>query len=122
MKARTAAQVRDELHALRQTANRYQGVLNEGGDGFNPHSERLRALEAEYDARLEAEVTAAYQARLAAEDAEWTREVTIARRAAWNAWVRAQGRTIHPAQMAAHCQELGYDALLLKRQIVRHGL
>jgi len=120
--ARTSTQVRSELQALEATARRYQDGMNEGGDGFNPHSAALRALRAEYDALMEAEAHDAYTAQLAVEDAEWTREVTIQRRADWNAWVKSQGKTIHPAAMTAHCQAVGYDMLLLQRQIRRHGL
>ena len=120
--ARTSVDVRRELAALEQAARMYQNRLNESGDGFNPHSEALGKLQREYDALIEAEVTVAYQARLATEDAEWTRDVTIARRSAWNAWVKSQGGTIHPATLAAHCKEIGYDMLLLQRQIKRHGL
>lgn len=119
---RTAAQVRAALHTLRQTAQRYDRLNNEGGEGYNPHAASLRTLEAEYDRLAEAEATAAYQARLAAEDAEWTREVTMERRAAWNAWVRSQGKSIAPAALAAHCQEMGYTMETLRRQITRHSL
>ena len=111
-----------ELAAVQAQYASYQDGLNEGGDGYNPHTEALRQLQAEYDTACEAETQRRYHARLAAEDAEWTREVTQARRAAWNAWVRAQGHAIHPAQLAAHCQEIGYDMLLLQRQIKRHQL
>lgn len=120
--ARTAHDVRTELQALEATARRYDTGMNEGGEGYNPHTAALRTLQAEYDRLMEAEADAACAARRAKEDAEWTKEVTIQRRAAWNAWVRSQGTTVHSAAMAQHCQEVGYDMLLLKRQIVRHRL
>jgi hypothetical protein len=119
---RTIDEIRRERDAMQRRYDRYQGDMNEGGDGYNPHAGALRTLKAEYDAAMDAHSDAGYQAQLAAEDAEWTREVTIARRADWNAWVRSMGATLHPAQMVAHCQEVGYDMLLLKRQIQRHGL
>jgi hypothetical protein len=120
--ARTADEVQRELDALRQTWRRYNESSNKGGEGFNPHSQALQRLEAAYEALRQAEAHVAYKARLAAEDAEWTREVTIERRHAWNDWVRSQGQTIAPGQLAAHCQAVGYDMLLLSRQIKRHGL
>ena len=120
--ARTAEEIRHEMSALKALSRGYQAGMNEGGDGFNPHAAELRRLEAEYDAAREAEVMAHMAALQAAEDAEWTREVTAERRADWHAWVRSQGKTIHPALLAAHCQALGYDMLTLVRQVKRHSL
>lgn len=119
---RTAEAILIDLNTVKAQWRGYNAGLNEGGEGYNPHSAPLRTLQAEYDAAHEAEVHAAYQARLDAEDAEWTKDVTIARRAEWNAWVKSQGKTIAPAHMATHCQDVGYDMLTLKRQITRHGL
>ena len=119
---RTAATVRAELQALQHRARRYDDGYNEGGEGYNPHRASVRALEAEYDRLAEAEADLAYDAKLAAEDAEWTRELTIARRAAWNTWVTAQGTQVRPAALTQYYQQAGYDMATLRRQITRHGL
>ena len=121
-RTRTANDVRADLATLRQTARRYDRVHNEGAEGFNPHARQIADLEAELDRLASAEVTAAHQAKLAAEDMEWTREVTTERRAAWNAWVRSQGPRVTPAQVATQVQRQGWDTLQLKRHITRHGL
>jgi hypothetical protein len=56
------------------------------------------------------------------EDAEWTAEVTLARRDAWDAWVISHTETITSVQLAAHCLRLGWDLPTLKRHMKRHQL
>lgn len=122
LKTRTADQIRRELVDARRAARAHDIRLNEGGEGYNPHAQRIAQLEAELGPVAEAELQAQHAARMAAEDAEWTAEVTQQRRADWNAWVRSQGKSIHPATMAAHCKAIGYDMSTLRRHIQRHGL
>jgi hypothetical protein len=119
---RTLDDVKAELDALTQTARRYQQGMHEGGDGFNPHSAQVRQLQAEYDRLAEATAEARCAAIRAAEDQEWTRDLTQQRRAAWNAWVRSQGATIHPLQVAEQIKAQGWSLEALKAAIKRHGL
>jgi hypothetical protein len=118
---RTLEQITTDLTALKATARRYDAGLNEGGEGFTPHADAIRRLEREYDAVAEATAAARMAAIQQAEDAEWTHEVTMARRAAWNAWVQSQG-TVTPAQLAAQIKRQGWRIEALKAAIVRHGL
>lgn len=120
--ARTMAQVQQERDALRQQWQHYQEGMHEGGDGFNPHTAALLALEAEYERLDEAAFDVLVQAAGALEDAEWTCEITQERRTAWNAWVKAQGRTISPAQVAAAQQAFGFTMLQLAHHVKRHGV
>lgn len=120
--ARTLAQIQADLDAIQATVRRYDAGYNEGGEGFNPHAEALRRLEREYDAVAEAEAEARVTAIRLAEVQEWTRNLTIARRAEWNAWVKAQGPQLHTAQVAAQIQRQGWSLEALKAAIKRHRL
>lgn len=126
----------------------YDRALNEGGEGFNPFrhtapvEETPRARTADdirrdldacgMDPRRAAEVEAlrAELAELvAAEDAafaaEWTPEVTAARRAEWNARVMAGEfgtRTIDFRAVAAAEKAQGWTNADLRRAIALNGL
>lgn len=56
------------------------------------------------------------------EEAEWTVETTLARRAAWDAWIASHTEPITPVQLAAHCMRLGWDLGTLRRHMRRHSL
>jgi hypothetical protein len=119
---RALATIQAERATLTQTARRYQAGANEGGDGYNPHAAALRALRAEEDAVQAATAEARVAALQEAKTQEWTREVTIARRAAWNTWVKSHGKTITPAQVAAQIHAQGWTIDDLKTAITRHSL
>lgn len=119
---RTLEQIMTDLNALKAKAGRYDAGLNDGGEGYNPHHDAIRQLEREYDQVAEAEAEARIAVIRQAEAAEWTLELTQERRAAWNAWVKAQGATIHPSQVAAQIQRQGWSVEALKAAIKRHGL
>lgn len=100
----------------------YNAIQNEGGEGFNPHSEALcQAEHADYAQQLAAVETRMAHAQ-AIEDAEWTAEVTTARRAAWNTWATAQRGPVTPKAVMAQEKKQGWTMATLKRQITRHGL
>lgn len=120
--ARTLTQITADLHARRATARRYDAGLNEGGEGYNPHHPALQALEAAYAAARDADAQARRAAAQAADEAVWTLELTTARRAEWNAWVKSQGKRITPAHLAARLQAQGWSVDALKAAIKRHGL
>lgn len=72
-------------------------------------------------ARINAEPASA--PRVNAND-EWTREVTIERRAAWNAAVKS-GHYVAPSGGVAPAliaKALGYSFMDLKHHVARHGL
>jgi len=72
---------------LQYAARNYRNVMLEGGEGYNPYQEELNRRRAEGEHR---EWCAG---RDAAFRDEWTPEVFVARRAAWNAEV--QSRTVN---------------------------
>lgn len=119
---RTLEQISAQLTNLKAQARRYDAGLNDGGEGFNPHHDAIRQLEREYDVAAEARAAAGLAAIRQAEAAEWTLELTTTRRAEWNAWVKAQGKSIHTAQIAARIQAQGWSVEALKAAIKRHGL
>lgn len=110
------------VRTLRAKHAAYQAGMNEGGDGFNPHTEALRQAQRVQDAQDAAALDAEVAIQRAAEDAEWTAEVTAARRAEWNAWVRTQGKYMQAPALEAQQQAQGWTMGQLKRQIARHGL
>lgn len=73
--------------------------------------------------QLRADITAGEDARFAA---EWTREITIARRADWNARVNAgefaRNGKIWPPLVDAQERAQGWDRQALKRAIELYGL
>jgi hypothetical protein len=70
-------------------------------------------------AALRSEIRAAKDARFLA---EWTLEVTKARRAEWNAWVRAQGNSISGHKVAQRERQQGWMFVSLKKAIQLHQL
>lgn len=121
---RTVTEITAELTALRATAHRYDSGANEGGEGFNPHHAALLALQAERDAAVQASEAERMAARQAATEAEWTRELTVQRRADWNAWVRSHSTqgTLAALLIAEQIKAQGWSLDELKRAITRHGL
>lgn len=85
-------------------------IINEGGEGYS-HAETLseRAFE-EWNkgvTPLKAELFAA----------EWTPEVTAARRASWNAAMQAAGKQITTRQVMAIQTKLGFTMADLKKAL-----
>lgn len=120
---RTVEQITTDLTAMKVQARRYDAVLNEGGEGYNPHTRACESLRGEQEAAEEARGLAQMAARQQEEDVEWTLEVTQTRRAAWNAWAKAQRPgTVTPTQITAQVTAQGWSVEALKRQIARHGL
>ena len=106
---------------IRTAASNYDRLFNEGGEGYNPHRAELQAQQptaAEYAAWLQASATAAK----AAEEAEWTQEITQERRQAWNAWVRQSNGKLAPNLIANQIKAQGWNLDALKRAITRHGM
>ena len=86
--------------------------LNEGGEGYS-HAEALASKNA-------ASVLAAVSEEMAKSfAAEWTREVTVARRAAWNEEAVKCKTT---AQVGALQRKLGFGPTDLKKAIAMHSL
>lgn len=57
-------------------------------------------------------------------EAAWTRDVTVARRAEWNAWVRANAtaKGVPVAAASAQQERQGWTVVDLRAAIARHGL
>ena len=95
---------------LIDASRKWDAVQGEGGYSYNPY-------EIEKERRIDAELAAERKAR----EAEWTREVTIARRAEWNAKARAGEFRTH-ADVAAQERRQRWSITDLKSAIVRHAL
>lgn len=93
---RTFKQIQADIDAIRAKDRAYNRVVNEGGEGYNRDSVPA-ALYAERDA-----------ADAAAFAAEWTIDVFMARRAAWNAEVAKLGASINARQFTGLQDRLGY--------------
>ena len=90
----------------------YNRVLNEGGEGYERDS--TEALQAEY-----------FEAEKAEFAAIWTNEVTVARRATWNAEMMALSAKKIPMTgklMTATIAKLGFSLLDLKRGMKLHNI
>jgi hypothetical protein len=118
--ARTSKQT--DITPLTTAARRYDAGMNEGGEGFNPYADALRAAQRETDEAAWSRSQAEMSARQQAEDTEWTLEVTQTRRAAWNAWARSLQGPVTPTQVTAQIKAQGWTPETLKAQIARHGL
>jgi hypothetical protein len=100
---RTRQEIQAEIAKVRAAGASMNRLQNEGGQGYNHTNEaRLSELAAELQA---------------VKEAEWTVEVTTARRAAWNAEVRAGNS--NPVALAA---KIGYNLDDLRAAVKRHGL
>jgi len=95
----------------------FDAVHNEGGEGYNPYR-----VEAERS--LRDQFAAEHAAHEALFHATWTVEVTKERRAAWNAFVRANGTPRGlPTAIAGHQIEAqGWELDDLRRAIKIHNL
>lgn len=111
---RTTTEIQAEITKIRDADNRYNQVVNEGGEGY--------ARDSVPDA-LRAEYLAAEQAEFAA---TWTAETTAARRAAWNAGVAkltaARGNNVTGHHLRALATSLGYTLADIKRAKALHGI
>ena len=122
--AAARAYARTPAGRLEQLDRRIDALRAARHDSGTYSNEQIAVVEAERDA-LRAEIAAAAATAFAA---EWTRETTIARRAAWNALVRAgrfgrlgSGRTDWAAVRAQERAQ-GWTTDDLKRAIKAHGL
>ena len=104
---RTTQEIRAEIELEQRALRSYREGMLEGGDGYNPHEQRIEAL-----------ATECVRAEIAEEDAEWSPEITRQRREGWNAMVRAAGEG---ANLIALQARAGYRLETLRRQVKRHG-
>lgn len=100
---KTTREIKAELAELGNKSRAYCEAINEGGEGYNP-----------YDAKIEAK----FAELKIAEDAEWTRDVTISRRAAWNKEVN----TMTAPTAAKIAAKLGFEMETLKRYVTKYNI
>lgn len=119
----------DREYAKTADAIAHQLSIHDGAivrESMDP--ERWEAQRAVLVAKLDAaraREKAEYEAAQAIIDAEWTAEVTAARRATWNAHIRSGALNlpngkINPAKLSAYERSLGWGREDLKRAVERH--
>ena len=101
---RTTKEITSDIRAINTRANALNDLQNEGGEGYQ-HEPDTSALEAEWDI-----------ANAAERKEEWTKEVTIARRAEFN----ISGAT--KLTLTKIESKLGYTLHNLKKAIASHGI
>lgn len=100
------------MDTMQRKASEYKAGMLEGGEGYNPYAAAAR----------EEKMAAIAAAKVAA---MWTRDETIARRAEFNAAVKAAqaaGRTNGLAVLESVQQMLGYTRVELVNNIQHHNL
>lgn len=106
------------------TARDFDRTYNDGGYGYNPARHSEAAMMAEHRRAMELRQHLADEK--VAFEAEWTREVTIERRAAWNAAVQAgemtTGGKVDPAKVQQAMDRLGYGITEIRRAVSLHNL
>ncbi len=76
------------------------------------------------DDRIEAQVHAVADLARRIEESAWTHDVTVARRAEWNAWVKANAtkKGLPAAAVIAQEKRQGWTVADLRAAVARHGL
>lgn len=99
--------------ATMEAARRRFSAESEGATDWSPMDDRIEAKLREV----------ATLSRLI-EEAAWTRDATVSRRAEWNAWVRANATKKGVPAAAAVAQEKrqGWTVADLRAAVARHGL
>ena len=106
------ASARAELATLEGARRRFEAEA-EGARDWSP-----------MDDRIEAKLLEVADLARRIEEAAWTRDATVARRAEWNAWVKANATKKGLPAAAAVAQEKrqGWTVADLRAAIARHGL
>jgi hypothetical protein len=108
---------------LKDKAAAYNRGMNEGKEGYSPHSTALREAQGKVDRAGERLVEAKVAHSQAKTNAEWTKEVTQSRREAWNSHMKSlAGTKITGKKLGEIETKHGFDFQTLKEQISRHGL
>lgn len=121
---RAIATPTDPAVALNTLRRKLSNISGSSDPALVRATAEYRARIAELEPVVAARTAATISAFEAREDAEWTREVTIERRAAWNAAVKG-GRYLNAkggVHVANLVKAMGFDAATLKRQVARHAL
>lgn len=110
--AAALAAARAELSAM-EAARRQFCAESEGARDWSPMDDRIH----------EQTLAVADLARRI-EEAAWTRDVTVARRAEWNAWVKANAtaKGVPAAAAMARQKRQGWTVADLRAAVARHGL
>lgn len=77
----------------------YNNLMNEGGEGYNPYDKPVAKI-----------------------SQDWTIEVTKSRRIAYNAAIKAEGKSVTVSRLAAIMSKLGFTAADLRYNVARHSL
>ena len=106
------AAARAELASM-EAARRQFEAESEGARDWSP-----------MDDRIEAKLLEVADLSLRIERAAWTRDVTVARRAGWNAWVKenAGKKGVPAAAVVAQEKRQGWTVADLRAAVARHGL
>ncbi len=117
LKAQLAA-TQAEWDAKRTNIQHLRGidrVQNEGGEGYSSYEAAAERLADEYLPRITALQNAIFAA-------EWTYDVTVARRAAWNAEVVKLGTKVNGHAIKSLVARLGYSQTDIVRAKALHGI
>lgn len=101
---RSSKEIAAEIKRLQADGRKVNAYQNEGCTGYD-HTANLAALDAEYR-----------EAKAAEFAAEWTKDVTAARREAWNAIARTGERNTYKIEQA-----VGFSLVDLKKAVAAHA-
>ena len=101
----TREEIKAEIARIQAQGRKTNALQNEGGEGYD-HTDSKRIDEL-------------VDMLVAMEHAEWTRDITITRRAAWNAELKRQGNAATEESLR---KKLGYGLDDLRAAVSRHGL
>lgn len=111
--------LKTEYDQLTAQAKQYNATNNEGADGYNPFDSKIAALGEEI-CNLE------YADKVAKQDAEWTIDVTVGRRAAWNSEIKSLSAAdkLLPKGILLNnlAQKLGFKLDTLNKYVAKHNL
>ena len=105
----------DSRRAAVQHLRSVDRVQNEGAEGFSSYEAAIERLAGEYMPKVSALAAAIFAA-------EWTAEVTSARRAAWNSEITKMGAKIKLEALKALVARLGYSQNDIARAKALHGI
>ncbi len=108
---RSTKEIEKEIRAVADQGHKINELQNESGEGYDfTDEQKLKTLWAEHAEALKAEFAA-----------DWTAEVTVARRSAWNDLVKS-GQIKTQLDINAAQKKLGFVMTDLKKAIILNNI